>query len=131
MHLRQVALKKNISIFFCLFLCFKPRASLFSTGGHFLHRSGTVLTILVEGQAILKILSVCCAPTDPPKLPRPKFFFRYFRFFFFLGVSVHSDHGQKQTSKASSDFQNNQCTPRFKRDVVYSSQFQNDYQLSK
>ena len=35
-------------------------------------------------KAILKILSVCCAPTDPPKSPRPKFFFRYFRFFIFF-----------------------------------------------
>ena len=49
MHLRQVVLKKNISTFFCVFLWFKPRASIFSTGGHFVHRSGTVLAIVVEG----------------------------------------------------------------------------------
>ena len=35
-------------------------------------------------RAILKILSVCGAPIDPPKSPRPKFFFRYFRFLFFF-----------------------------------------------
>ena len=65
-------------------------------------------------RAILKILSVCCAPTDPPKSPRPKFFFRYFRFFnFFSGFPRTSIVRRKQTSKASSDFQNNQCTPRF------------------
>ena len=45
MHLRQVVLKKNISIFFCVFLL----ASIFSAGGHFVHRSGTVIAILVEG----------------------------------------------------------------------------------
>ena len=83
-------------------------------------------------QAILKILSVCCAPTDPPKSPRPKFFFRYFRFFIiFFWFPRTPIVRRKQTSKASSDFQNNQCTPRFKRHVVYSYQFQNDYQLSK
>ena len=49
MHLRQVVLKKNISIFFCVFFWFKPRASIFSTGGHFVHGSGTALAILVEG----------------------------------------------------------------------------------
>ena len=65
-------------------------------------------------KAILKILSVCCAPTDPPKSPRPKFFFRYFRFlFFFSGFPRTPIVRRKQTSKASSDFQNNQCTPRF------------------
>ena len=36
-------------------------------------------------QAILKILSVCCAPTDPPKSPRPKFFFAISDFFFWGG----------------------------------------------
>ena len=50
--------------------------------------------------AILKILSVCCAPTDPPKSPRPNFFFRYFRFvIFFFGVSVHSDSMPKTDIK--------------------------------
>ena len=53
-------------------------------------------------KAILKILSVCCAPTDPPKSPRPKFFFRYFRFFiFFWGVSTHSDRTQKTDIKGA------------------------------
>ena len=78
-------------------------------------------------QAILKILSVCCAPTDPPKSPRPKFFFRYFRFFiFFSGFPRTPIVRRKQTPKVSSNFQNNQCTPRFKRHVVYSNQLQND-----
>ena len=49
MHLRQVVLKKNISNFFCVFLWFKPRASILSAGGHFVHRSGTVVAILGEG----------------------------------------------------------------------------------
>ena len=49
MHLRQVALRKKILIFFCVFLWFKPRASIFSSGGHFVDRSITVLAILVEG----------------------------------------------------------------------------------
>ena len=44
MHLRQVVLKKKISLFW-----FKPRASTFSSGGHFVHQSGTVLAILLEG----------------------------------------------------------------------------------
>ena len=55
-------------------------------------------------EAILKILSVCCAPTDPPKSPRPKIFFRYFRFFIFFGgggggVSAHSDRSPKTDIK--------------------------------
>ena len=81
----------------------------------------------LEYKAILKILSVCCAPTDPPKSPRPKFFFRYFRFFnFFSGFPRTPIVRRKRTSKASSDFHYNQCTPRFKRHVVNSNQFQND-----
>ena len=35
-HLRQVVLQKKISIFFCVFLWFKPRTSIFSSGGHFM-----------------------------------------------------------------------------------------------
>ena len=37
-----------------------------------------------SGKAILKILSVCCAPTDPPKSPRPKFFFAISDFLVFF-----------------------------------------------
>ena len=53
----------------------------------FAYKDGEILTkthIQLLPEAILKILSVCCAPTDPPKSPRPKFFFRYFRFFIFF-----------------------------------------------
>ena len=49
MRLRQVVQKKKISIFFCVFLWFKSRTSIFSSGGHFVHGSGTVLAVLVEG----------------------------------------------------------------------------------
>ena len=40
--------KEDFNIF-CVFLWFKPRTSIFSSGGHFVHRSGTILAILVEG----------------------------------------------------------------------------------
>ena len=34
---------------FCVFLCFKPRTSIFSSGGHFVHQSRSILAALVEG----------------------------------------------------------------------------------
>ena len=48
MHLRQFVLKKTISIFFVYFW-FKPGTSIFLSGSHFTHRSGTVLAFSVEG----------------------------------------------------------------------------------
>ena len=48
MLLRQVPLKK-FSIFFCVYLWFKPRTPDFSSGGYFVYLSGTVLAIFVEG----------------------------------------------------------------------------------
>ena len=49
MHLRQVVLKKKISIFFSVFLWFKPSTSNLSSGGHFVRRSGTVLARFSRG----------------------------------------------------------------------------------
>ena len=43
MPLRQVVLKKKISIIFGVFLLLKPRTSIFSSGNE------TVLVILIEG----------------------------------------------------------------------------------
>ena len=47
MHLRQMVLKKKISIFFCVFLWLKPRTSILSSGCHFVLWSGTVLAIFI------------------------------------------------------------------------------------
>ena len=57
----------------------------------------------------------------------PNFFFAISDFLlFFFRFPRTPIVRRKQTSNASSDFQNNQCTPRFKRHVVYSNQCQSD-----
>ena len=57
----------------------------------------------VDIKAILKILSVCCAPTDPPKSPRPKFFFCYFRFFFwgFRALRSYAENRHQRRRRTS------------------------------
>ena len=47
-HLRKVVLKKKISSFSLeVVLWFKPSTSIFSSDGHFVHQSRTILAILV------------------------------------------------------------------------------------
>ena len=57
---QQVVLKKKISIFFCVFLWFKPRTSILSYGCHFVHRGETVLAIFVEGHLSNILMEVEC-----------------------------------------------------------------------
>ena len=60
----------------------------------------------------------------------PNFFFAISDFlFFFSGFPRTPIVRRKQTSKASSDFHYNQCTPRFKRHVVNSNQSKHVYQM--
>ena len=75
-----------MSALFASLICLSPYLELLTI----LHSEQPKLLTLLHSEqpklyrAILKILLVCCAPTDPPKSPRPKFFFRYFQFFFFF-----------------------------------------------
>ena len=60
-------------------------------------------SVYLKPKAILKILSVCCAPTEPPKSPQPNFFSAQSDFFFrgFRAVRLYAENRHQRRPRTS------------------------------